>query len=144
MARLKIASILLTAVCIACGGGSTDSAPPQAPVESPPPSSAAPTPKPTSTASSPAPSSPASSTAPSPSASAAGGPKSCKQDTDCTIVETGCCDHCNGGKAEAFNVTVASSQKPTCKQTMCTKRGCAPVSAACRQGTCTEVSGDSH
>jgi hypothetical protein len=63
---------------------------------------------------------------------------SCTADTDCVVVETACCDHCNGGKAEAFNVAFADQHKPTgCEGTACTKRGCGEALAKCEAGTCT-------
>ena len=61
----------------------------------------------------------------------------CTTDTDCVIVETACCDHCNGGKAEAFNTAFADAHRPTdCGQTACTKRGCGDAIASCDAGTC--------
>jgi hypothetical protein len=62
----------------------------------------------------------------------------CTADADCVVVETACCDHCNGGKAEAFNVAFADQHKPTgCDGTACTKRGCGEALAKCEAGTCT-------
>lgn len=63
---------------------------------------------------------------------------SCSADADCVVVETACCDHCNGGKAEAFNVAFADQHEPTgCEGTPCTKRGCGEALATCEAGTCT-------
>lgn len=67
---------------------------------------------------------------------------SCTTDADCVIVQTACCDHCNGGKAEAFNVAFADQHKPTgCENTPCTDRGCGPAIAKCEAGTCTATIG---
>lgn len=61
----------------------------------------------------------------------------CATDADCVIVETACCDHCNGGAAEAFNVAFAAQHKPTgCENTACTELGCGAAVAACEAGTC--------
>jgi hypothetical protein len=63
---------------------------------------------------------------------------SCAADADCVVVETACCDHCNGGKAEAFNVAFADQHKPAgCEGTPCTKRGCGEAIAKCEAGACT-------
>jgi hypothetical protein len=62
----------------------------------------------------------------------------CKADADCALVETACCDHCNGGKAVAVNkahVADAGKLRPACGPTACTKRGCT-TRAACDKGTC--------
>jgi hypothetical protein len=62
---------------------------------------------------------------------------SCSADADCIVVETACCDHCNGGKAEAFNVAFADQHKPAnCEGTPCTKRGCGDAFAKCEAGAC--------
>jgi hypothetical protein len=62
---------------------------------------------------------------------------SCTADADCVVVETACCDHCNGGKAEAFNTAFAESHKPTgCENTACTKMACGAATASCDAGTC--------
>jgi hypothetical protein len=67
---------------------------------------------------------------------------SCSADTDCVIVETSCCDHCNGGKAEAFNVAFADQHKPTgCEQIACTEMACGPAIAKCEAGRCTSTIG---
>lgn len=66
-----------------------------------------------------------------------GGHVTCTTDADCVIVETACCDHCNGGKAEAFNAAFADTYKPSgCEQTACTKMGCGNAIASCDRGTC--------
>ena len=62
---------------------------------------------------------------------------SCSADADCVVVETACCDHCNGGKAEAFNTAFAEAHKPTgCENTACTKMACGAATASCDGGTC--------
>ena len=65
------------------------------------------------------------------------GETSCASDSDCVVVETVCCDHCNGGKVEAYNTAFADKHKPTgCKDTACTDKGCGEASASCDAGTC--------
>ncbi|MDI1451336.1 hypothetical protein [Polyangium sp. 6x1] len=61
----------------------------------------------------------------------------CQSDDDCVIVETGCCDHCNGGKAEAFNKAHADAHRPRdCQNHGCTRLGCGDAVAACVDNTC--------
>src|SRR5687767_4404651 len=61
----------------------------------------------------------------------------CTTSDDCVVVETGCCDHCNGGKAEAYNKAHADAHKPQqCADTTCTERGCGDAVASCEAGTC--------
>ena len=67
----------------------------------------------------------------------------CNNDTDCEVFEAECCDHCNGGKLLAANVThigaaTISLAKPpsTCIATMCTAMGCAPGVGVCEAGKC--------
>ncbi len=65
------------------------------------------------------------------------GETSCTSDADCVVVETGCCDHCNGGKAEAFNTAFADAHKPTgCPDVACTEMACGAATASCEAGTC--------
>jgi hypothetical protein len=68
----------------------------------------------------------------------------CTSDDDCVLIETECCDHCNGGKRKAVTKSRAAVfQRPTnCGG--CTKKGCAPdngvgMGAACREERCTSV-----
>jgi hypothetical protein len=62
----------------------------------------------------------------------------CTADADCAVVETKCCDHCNGGVAQAFNVAHAKAHEAKgCEQTMCTERGCGAAVAKCTSGQCT-------
>lgn len=67
-------------------------------------------------------------------------PYGCQTAEDCVIVETQCCDHCNGGKAEAFNKRQADRYKPKdCGSTMCTEMGCGEAVAECVDSKCTAV-----
>jgi len=63
--------------------------------------------------------------------------RACTTDDDCEIVETACCDHCNGGKVDAFAKAHAADHKPTgCEGKMCTERGCGAAVAKCNAGQC--------
>lgn len=67
----------------------------------------------------------------------ASGETACSSDADCVVVETTCCDHCNGGRAEAYNVAFAAAHKPTgCEETVCTLMACGAATASCDAGTC--------
>ena len=71
-----------------------------------------------------------------------GAATACKVDGDCVVVETACCDHCNGGKAMAFNKAAADAHRPTgCEATMCTEMACGKAIAACASGVCTVTIG---
>jgi len=62
---------------------------------------------------------------------------SCTSDADCVVVETACCDHCNGGKADAFNKAFADAHKATgCENTACTLMACGAATASCEAGSC--------
>jgi hypothetical protein len=64
--------------------------------------------------------------------------RSCKADTECVLVQTTCCDQCNGGKAVAVNksrIQDAQKLRPQCQNTACTKRACM-TRAACDNGAC--------
>jgi len=64
-------------------------------------------------------------------------PRSCQTNDDCVVVETQCCDHCNGGKADAFNKKFAEAEKPKdCAATMCTEMGCGAAVAECIDSNC--------
>lgn len=66
------------------------------------------------------------------------GAQACQTADDCVVVETACCDHCNGGKAEAFNKAHADEHRPkNCEGTACTRRGCGNAVAACSNNLCT-------
>ena len=61
----------------------------------------------------------------------------CTADPDCVVIETACCDHCNGGKVEAFNKASADAHKATgCEDTMCTQMACGAATASCDAGSC--------
>lgn len=63
--------------------------------------------------------------------------QACTADADCVVVEMACCDHCNGGKVEAFNQAHAEARKPKgCEGTMCTERGCGAAVAKCVDAKC--------
>jgi hypothetical protein len=119
---------------------------PQAPAESTPPPASEPEPEPPAT--------PESETPPMPETPAGPGAanwitrdmgvsvpdewRSCKADTECALVQTTCCDQCNGGKAVAVNksrIQDAQKLRPQCANTACTKRGCM-TRAACENGAC--------
>jgi len=110
-----LGTVALLSLAFACGGAAS------------PPVEPTPTPAPGPTAITPV-------APPAPAADAAS--QSCDVDADCVIVELGCCDHCNGGKVDAFNKASAASKKPTCEATACTKRGCEPATASCVAHRC--------
>ena len=65
----------------------------------------------------------------------------CASSADCTVIETKCCDHCNGG--EALAVAVATQAEalakfgPTgCGGVACTEKACPPAKAACEKHHC--------
>lgn len=63
--------------------------------------------------------------------------RACQTVADCVVVETACCDHCNGGKAEAFNKARADEYRPkNCEGTACTRRGCGNAVAVCSNNLC--------
>ncbi|MDI1433687.1 hypothetical protein [Polyangium sorediatum] len=69
--------------------------------------------------------------------SAASADTTCQSDADCVVVETACCDHCNGGKVEAFNKAHADAHRPQgCAGVACTRRGCGDAVAECVDHTC--------
>ncbi len=66
--------------------------------------------------------------------------RSCTSNEECTLVQTTCCDVCNGGSVVA--VATAHEQEANnkyapgdCSKTMCTERGCM-TRAACDEGRC--------
>ena len=77
---------------------------------------------------------------------AGGGPdpaewSACDNNNDCTNVEVGCCDHCNGGKLMGFNkkfadVGKAKHKETPCTKVACTEKGCANALAWCDNGVC--------
>jgi hypothetical protein len=53
------------------------------------------------------------------------------------VVQTACCDHCNGGKVEAFNKARADKHRPQgCKDLVCTALGCGDAIAVCKGNQC--------
>ena len=67
--------------------------------------------------------------------------QACEADEDCTVVELGCCDHCNGGRTTATHKDFAEEIKEImgdeCEEDhACTLIGCAPVLARCNGGRC--------
>ncbi len=63
--------------------------------------------------------------------------QTCASDADCVVVETACCDHCNGGNVEAVITSRADAYKAKgCEETMCTQRGCGAAVAKCTSGRC--------
>ncbi len=65
----------------------------------------------------------------------------CETDADCTVVELGCCDHCNGGRTVAANVDYALEIEEVygdeCEEDhACTLMACAPILAKCLEGMC--------
>jgi hypothetical protein len=71
----------------------------------------------------------------------------CEEAEDCVVLELGCCDHCNGGRAVSVRVDSADDVQATyaesCTPGMaCTQRGCAPLTADCAQGQCITVEGE--
>jgi hypothetical protein len=61
----------------------------------------------------------------------------CDEDADCVVVETQCCDHCNGGKVESFTKAKADAHKPTdCGNKQCTLMACGEAYAVCKDHHC--------
>lgn len=65
----------------------------------------------------------------------------CNADAECTTVEIGCCDHCNGGRVVPANrqsaPQVDQRYSATCPPDQaCTERGCMGPDAVCRDGAC--------
>lgn len=68
--------------------------------------------------------------------------RACDTDAECTVVELGCCDHCNGGSVIATHADYAESIQQAlgeeCEEDYaCTLMGCAPYLAKCEGGLCT-------
>jgi hypothetical protein len=69
--------------------------------------------------------------------SAAGPDVACQTDADCAVVQTACCDHCNGGKAEAYNKAHADKHRAQgCNVVACTMRACGEAVAVCANNAC--------
>ena len=66
----------------------------------------------------------------------------CVQDEDCTVVEMGCCDACNGGWEMAVNtkqveIATLTWHEPKCETTECTRMACLEtLSPVCDGGIC--------
>lgn len=64
----------------------------------------------------------------------------CQSHKDCSPVEMGCCDHCNGGTLFSANVEFLDALDPWketgCEMVGCTKIGCGPVEGVCNDGVC--------
>ena len=68
--------------------------------------------------------------------------RACSADSECVAVELACCDHCNGGKLDAYHtdhvLDAAALVGPKgCQGVACTAMGCAKAIAWCEQGVCT-------
>jgi hypothetical protein len=84
---------------------------------------------------------PAPTSAPSSEPNASGDPwQACSADADCTVIEVGCCDHCNGGSvlsvSKAHADDALSAYKATGCSGACTERGCAAAEPICKVGVC--------
>lgn len=67
--------------------------------------------------------------------------RACLDDTDCTIVELGCCDECNGGAAVATRTDRADDafdeyRQRGCGGLDCTQLACNPLVARCVNDLC--------
>jgi hypothetical protein len=64
--------------------------------------------------------------------------RTCRQPSDCVLVQTTCCDQCNGGAVVAVTHAHegdAKALKPECGQQACTLRACS-TRAGCEYGEC--------
>jgi hypothetical protein len=66
---------------------------------------------------------------------------SCADESECQVVELGCCDQCNGGFAVAVHsdrvAEVMARFSEDCGSSFaCTEIGCAPWVVRCEQGRC--------
>lgn len=67
--------------------------------------------------------------------------QACGADEDCAVVETECCDHCNGGAIAAVHQDAAAEVRAqieaACGPTTCTELACVEEpTAICRSGRC--------
>jgi hypothetical protein len=65
----------------------------------------------------------------------------CVADSDCTLLEIGCCDHCNGGAMLSVardHVDTARARwgAKECATATCNEAPCSPTRAWCDAGTC--------
>lgn len=72
--------------------------------------------------------------------------RTCQVDADCTIVELGVCDHCNGGMAAAVSVDKEADALETYGETPpkgddwgCTLMDCAQFAAECIDDLCEAI-----
>jgi hypothetical protein len=68
--------------------------------------------------------------------------QACGADSDCVVVELGCCDHCNGGRVTAVNKEFEDEAREEMADECeadhpCTLMACAEEIAACEDGQCT-------
>ncbi len=68
-------------------------------------------------------------------------------DEQCVVLQLGCCDHCNGGRAVAVRADAADDVQATYVEsctpgTACTEMGCAPLTAECIEDRCVTVQGE--
>ncbi|MCA9596150.1 MAG: hypothetical protein KC776_22700 [Myxococcales bacterium] len=66
--------------------------------------------------------------------------RTCSESSECTLVQTTCCDVCNGGSVVTVNnAHVADAERQydrgDCSRSVCTERGCM-TRAACEGGRC--------
>ncbi|MFT6231960.1 MAG: hypothetical protein ACJAZO_002473 [Myxococcota bacterium] len=71
----------------------------------------------------------------------------CDTAEECSVLELGCCDHCNGGRAVAVSERRSADVQATYVESCtsgqaCTEMGCAPLEATCDQGRCVTVEGE--
>lgn len=67
----------------------------------------------------------------------------CTAGAECTTVEVGCCDHCNGGRLVAVRAEHAEAVRAhatsACDEVACTERGCDGGEPRCVAGRCAFV-----
>lgn len=71
----------------------------------------------------------------------------CSGGETCVVVELGCCDHCNGGRAVAVAASAADAvldaYGEVCRGDVgCTLMGCPPILAECEEAVCVPVQGE--
>ncbi len=69
----------------------------------------------------------------------------CSESSECVVLETGCCDHCNGGALVSVNskysdAAMEAFRQRSCENTACTKMACAwSFTPVCDAGTCARL-----
>jgi hypothetical protein len=69
----------------------------------------------------------------------------CSDTAECVVVETGCCDHCNGGALLAVNnrytdAAMAAFRQRECEDSSCTKMACEwSYTPVCDAGSCARL-----